>query len=115
MGNGKIYYSCFPDVQFYDYTKVDNRIDIVNKHTNYDLTFSYDGYNWEVCEKMLKNNVRVAVVFAKQLPEQWRGHNVISGDDYDVRFRDDRNVIVGLKFKQVRNKYTKDMKFVVQD
>jgi hypothetical protein len=105
----------FPNVQFYDYTKVDNRLNIVTTYDNYDLTFSHDGYNWDVCEKMLKNNVRVAVVFKDVLPEQWRGHKVVSGDKYDVRFLDDKNVIVGLKFKRVKNKLTSDMKFVVQD
>jgi hypothetical protein len=114
-GERKNVLQLFPDVQFYDYTKVDNRVDIVHKYKNYDLTFSFDGYNWNICEKMLKSGVRVAVVFAKHLPEQWRGFNVITGDDYDVRYRDASNVIIGLKFKHVRNKYTKDMKFIVQE
>lgn len=114
-GTKKNILQLFPDVQFYDYTKVDNRLDLVSKYDNYDMTFSHDGYNWNVCETMLKNNIRVAVVFAKNVPEEWRGYKVVSGDDYDVRFRDDKNVIIGLKFKQVRNKFTKDMKFVVQE
>lgn len=104
----------FPDIQFYDYTKVHNRIDLLNKYKNYDLTFSYDGYNWNVCENMLNNNVRVAAVFKNKLPETWNGVKVIDGDLYDTRFIDERNVIVGLKFKQVRNKLQKDMKFVIQ-
>jgi hypothetical protein len=114
-GEKKNILQVFPNTQFYDYSKVDNRIQLVSKYTNYDLTFSYDGYNWNVCEKMLKSNVRVAVVFAKHVPEEFRGYNVVNGDAYDVRFRDDKNVIVGLKFKHVRNKYTKDMKFIVQE
>ena len=104
----------FPDIQFYDYTKVPNRIELVKKYDNYDLTFSYDGYNWNVCTDMLKNNVRVAAVFKYALPDVWNGVKVIDGDLYDTRFIDERNVIVGLKYKQVRNKLQKDMKFVIQ-
>jgi hypothetical protein len=104
----------FPDIQFYDYTKVPNRVELVKKYNNYDLTFSFDGYNWNVCTDMLKNNVRVAAVFKYALPDVWNGVKVIDGDLYDTRFIDERNVIVGLKFKQVRNKLHKDVKFVIQ-
>lgn len=113
-GKNKNILEIFPDIQFYDYTKVDNRIKLVEKYKNYDLTFSYDGYNWDICEKMLKNNIRVAVVFHKQLPPTWNGYEVINGDLYDVRFNDEKNVIVGLKFKYVRNKLNKNNNFVVQ-
>ena len=30
----------FPEVQFYDYTKVYKRIELTKKYTNYDITFS---------------------------------------------------------------------------
>ncbi len=113
-GQKKNILQLFPDVQFYDYTKVDNRIDLMKKYNNYDLTFSFDGYNWGICKKMLDNNVRVAMVFENKLPEVWNGYKVINGDLYDVRFKDEKNVIVGLKYKQVRNKPTNDMKFIVK-
>lgn len=105
----------FPDVQFYDYTKVPNRITLLNKYANYDLTFSFDGYNWDTCQNMINNNVRVAVVFANKLPEEFNNIPVIDGDLYDTRFLDDKNVIVGLKYKKVRNKLQKNYKFVVQE
>jgi hypothetical protein len=103
----------FPDVQFYDYTKVPNRMKLMMLYPNYDLTFSYDGYNKDTCLQMLENNVRVAVVFNK-LPETLWGYKVIDGDLYDMRYRDEKNVIVGLKFKRVRKKLHKDYKFVIQ-
>jgi hypothetical protein len=53
----------FPNVQFYDYTKVYKRIALMEKYPNYDLTFSYDGYNDEECKKFLENGGKVAVVF----------------------------------------------------
>jgi len=105
----------FPDVQFYDYTKVPNRITLLNKYTNYDLTFSFDGYNWDTCKQMLTNNVRVAVVFKNEPPTKWKDIDVINGDLYDTRFLDDKNVIVGLKYKKVRNKLQNNFKFIVQE
>lgn len=103
----------FPDVQFYDYTKVPTRFKLLEKYPNYDLTFSFSGHNWDICEKMLKNNVRVSVVFDK-LPDTFKGYKVIDGDKYDMRYQDEPNVIVGLKFKKVRNKLDVSNKFVIQ-
>jgi hypothetical protein len=105
----------FPDVQFYDYTKVPNRITLLKKYPNYDLTFSYDGYNWDICKKILDNNVRVAAVFKNKLPKYWNNVTVIDGDQYDTRFIDEPNVIVGLKYKKVRNKLNENFKFVIQE
>ncbi len=103
----------FPDVQFYDYTKVVNRFKLTKMYSNYDLTFSYDGHNKELCLQLLEEGYRVAVVF-KTLPRNFWGYEVIDGDLYDMRYRDPKNVIVGLKFKKVRNRLEKNNKFVVQ-
>lgn len=103
----------FPAVQFYDYTKVLNRIELTKKYSNYDLTFSYSGYNINECQLALESGVRVAVVF-KQVPSKFWGLKVIDGDAYDMRYHDKKNVIVGLKFKTVRTKLNKKIKFVVQ-
>ncbi len=103
----------FPDVQFYDYTKVPNRHRLTKKYPNYDVTFSFSGHNWNDCKVMLENDVRVSVVFNK-LPETFEGYEVIDGDKYDMRYMDNKNVIVGLKYKIVRNKLTSDNKFVIQ-
>ena len=85
----------------------------MKKYPNYDLTFSYTGYNLTECQNMLLNKIRVAVVF-KRVPDQWQGYPVIDGDKYDMRYKDDNAVIVGLKYKTVRNKLMSNMKFVVQ-
>ena len=42
--------------------------------------------------------MNVAVVFNK-LPETYLGRKVINGDDTDLRFLDERGVVVGLKAK----------------
>lgn len=104
----------FPKTKFYDYTKVYNRTKLLQKYKNYDLTFSYSGYNLDECMLAMENNVRVAVVFKKELPKTFWGKKVIDGDAYDMRYYDKKNVIVGLKYKRVRNKLDPKYKFVVQ-
>lgn len=103
----------FPDVTFYDYTKIDGRVQLLKKYPNYDLTYSFNGMNWDMCEKMLNNNVRVAVVF-DQLPTHFRGFKVIDADLYDMRYKDPKNVICGLKFKKTRNKPDENNTFLVR-
>ena len=103
----------FPDVQFYDYTKVPNRVKLLSKYPNYDLTFSYSGENLPQCQEMLSNGIRVAIVF-KTVPNEFMGVQVIDGDKYDFRFIDSKNVIVGLKFKKVKTKLEVNHKFVIQ-
>jgi hypothetical protein len=111
--NGQNILQIFPDVQFYDYTKVKDRVGLTTKYPNYDLTFSYTGYNLTDCQMMLLNKIRVAVVF-KKVPENYMGYKVVNGDKYDMRYKDDEAVIIGLKFKRVRNQLTDKIKFVVQ-
>ncbi len=101
----------FPDVQFYDYTKVLNRINLKKKYKNYDLTFSFSGTNIDEVMKAFQSKTRVAVVF-KEVPETFWDKKVIDGDKYDMRYYDPKNVVVGLKFKRVRTKLTKSS-FVV--
>ncbi len=110
-GTKKNLLQIFSDVQFYDYTKVAKRYELVKKYKNYDITFSYSGHNMTECVSMLSNKVRVAMVFNK-VPQKYMNFKVIDGDKYDMRYRDKRNVIVGLKFKKVRNKLTEN-KFVI--
>lgn len=107
----------FPDIQFYDYTKVFNRIDKMSKYPNYDLTFSFSGDNWSECENTLKEKTsRVAVVFENKLPLYYKGFKVVNGDDTDMRYRDPKGVITGLKFKKVRSKIdTKQSPFIIPE
>jgi hypothetical protein len=87
----------FPDVQFYDYTKLPRpwRRTLPNYH----LTFSHSGENTADCEAALAHGINVAVVFAGSLPETWNGYRVVNGDLSDLRFLDPKGVIVGLKAK----------------
>ena len=40
----------------------------------------------------------------KPLPSQYKGFKVINGDETDLRFLDENNVIVGLKYKLIMTK-----------
>ena len=90
----------FPNVQFYDYTKLSNRRDLPS---NYHLTFSRSESNDTAVASHLANGGNVAVVFnvkkGAALPESWNGFTVIDGDDTDLRFLDPQNVVVGLRGK----------------
>lgn len=111
--NGKNILELFPTVQFYEYTKVAARADLMKLYDNYDITFSYTGYNLTECQNMLLNKIRVAVVF-KAVPDNFMGYKVVDGDQYDMRYKDKKAVIIGLKYKRVRTKLTNNIKFVVQ-
>ena len=111
--SGKNLLELFPDVVFYDYTKVYNRINLLNQYSNYDLTFSYDGFNIDECENFLQNGGRVAVVFfGDKLPKRFNGWKVIDGNLYDMRYLDEKQTIVGLHYHKVASDY-KDGHFVM--
>lgn len=82
----------FPTIQFYDYTKIANRVFIPE---NYHLTFSRSESNHDLAMQQIAN-YNVAVVF-DNVPETWNGYQVVDGTETDLRFLDPQNVIVGLK------------------
>lgn len=90
----------FPDIQFYDYTKIINRD---NLPANYDLTFSYSGKSEFIkyVNKAINNKMRIAVVFKDKnnLPNEFMGLSVVNGDNTDIRHLDPQNVIVALYAK----------------
>lgn len=104
----------FPSVQFYDYTKVANRMRILQHYPNYDLTFSYSGENWSECREILKAGGRVSVVFENHIPIKYRGYTVLDGDYTDLRYLDAEGVIIGLKFKRTKQPLTEKQTFIVR-
>ena len=90
----------FPEVQFYDYTKIVNRRDLPD---NYSLTFSRSECNGDHLETALSNGMNVAAVF-NGLPSEWMGIPVIDGDEHDLRFLDPKPCIVGLSAKGTAKK-----------
>ncbi len=104
----------FPDIQFYDYTKVMGRLNLMNKYDNYDLTYSFNGSNMETCLQLLKAGIKVAMVFEK-VPTEFNGFKVVDGDLYDMRYKDEPGSIIGLKFKKVRSKPDMLNTFVIRE
>jgi hypothetical protein len=109
--NGVLYrniFAAFPNVQFYDYTKILGRK--VKDIPNYDLTFSAaDGNDVDVI-RAIAEGLNVATVFGikktEAMPETYNGRPVFNGDDSDLRFLDPRGVIVGLYAKGKAKKDT---------
>ena len=102
--NGKLYrniFSAFPDVVFYDYTKVLGRK--VSNIPNYSLTFSAADGNDNDVAKAIAQGYNIAVVFGIKktlpMPETYLGLPVFNGDESDLRFLDPKGVIVGLYAK----------------
>jgi len=92
----------FPDIQWYDYTKIANRRDLP---ANYHLTFSLAESNVADARVALANGMNVAAVF-RNVPREFLGVPVIDGDKTDLRFLDPKRVIVGLKAKGKAKKDT---------
>lgn len=94
-------FEAFPDVQFYDYTKILGRK--VNAIKNYHLTFSAADGNDKDVTKAIEQGYNVAVVFGlkktQAMPESYLNRVVFNGDESDLRFKDPANVIVGLYAK----------------
>lgn len=90
----------FPQIQFYDYTKLPGR----KVPSNYHLTVSYSAVNKKYAAKVLKSKHNPAVVFKGELPKVWAGRPVVDGDKDDLRFLDPAGVVVGLKAKGAAKK-----------
>ena len=92
--DGKVYKNvmlAFPDVQFYDYSKVLGRKSALAL-PNYHLTFSLSEENDADAIIALSQGYNVAVVMNlnknQDKPATWGGFPVVNGDDTDVRFYD---------------------------
>ena len=112
--NGKNILEMYPDIQFYDYTKVYSRIGLLDKYPNYDLTYSYNGHNWGCCESFLKRGGKVAVVFENQdmLPMKFKGYNVWDANGYDMRFMDPKGWIMGLHYHKTAANYDSNGNYI---
>lgn len=113
-------FDAFPEITFYDYTKIPNRR--VSGLDNYHLTFSLSESNDRHALHALDCGINVAVVMRvsvgnhlhpeqypkEPLPDSWGGYPVIDGDTSDLRFLDRHAgplsgpVIVGLRAKGKR-------------
>jgi hypothetical protein len=88
-------FQIFPEVQFYDYTKVLGR---KAAYDNYFLIFSQADGNEADVNRAIAQGMNVATVF-DQVPATYKGRPVIDADETDLRFLDPKGVIAGLKAK----------------
>lgn len=93
----------FPDIQFYDYTKINGRKAALALD-NYHLTFSLAEDNDSDAFSALEEGYNVAVVMDLKRndpkPAKWAGFPVIDGDSDDIRFFDpDGGHIIALHAK----------------
>ena len=95
-------FDAFPEVQFYDYTKHQNRKrDGFQWPANYHLTFSRsENVSLDKCIEIIDSGTNVAVVFnvpmGQPLPETFMGRPVLDGRTHDLRFLDPIGHWVGL-------------------
>lgn len=123
LNDGRTLLETFPDIQMYDYTKDARKARAYGRGelpANYHVTFSRSEVNENECLEVLASGGNVAVVFSTRkctrfcvydvetrqcrkvshrLPATWHGYRVVDGDLDDLRFLDDRNVVVGLRAK----------------
>lgn len=90
----------FPEIQFYDYTKIPKR----TPPDNYYLIFSESETNAREVTAEMARGLNIAVVFTGGLPATYRGRPVVDGDVHDFRPSDPKDCIVGLKVKGVKGK-----------
>jgi hypothetical protein len=110
-------FEAFPEVQFYDYTKIAKRV-LKTLPPNYSLTLSYSAanprYSEMIIEAALASGANVAVVYRTKAQRDallesgssvssgngaTLSRSVIDGDETDMRFMDPKGVIVGLYAK----------------
>lgn len=82
-------FSNFPDVQFYDYTKREDRMDkfLEGKFpSNYSLCFSRSEDNEDYCQTVLQRGGTISVLFRDGFPSSFLGYPVLDGDQDDLTF-----------------------------
>ena len=101
----------FPNVKFYDYTKLPR--DPRGLPSNYHLTVSLSESNQDKIQKAIEWGYNIAVVFEDKLPDTYLGLPVINGDEHDYRPVDPQGCIVGLVVKGPKGK-ADDSGFVIR-
>ena len=96
----------FPNVNFYDYTKIANRLN--KTPDNYKLMFSYSpaGKFQSHVRLAMAANVPMSAVFYPAIPDTFLGAKVINGDNSDIENLKYSypNYIIGLKYKNANGR-----------
>jgi len=100
-------FAAFPDVQFYDYTKIAKRFRTTASISNYHLSLSYSEanvqYSTNAIDAHLNAGAPLVVVVRNQKEKETiaaeYGQTVIDGDETDLRFTDPAGALILLKAK----------------
>jgi hypothetical protein len=84
---------------FYDYTAILGKALKYKGHPNYVLTFSRKENNDAEIITALNNGINISAVFRNQLPQSYKGFEVVDGDASDVVMLDHNGKVLGLKAK----------------
>lgn len=103
FNDGETLFEKFPNITFYDYTKLNNRKNIPD---NYYLLWSYSEASKKYAAMRPENMNWVVVFKDSNFPETFLGRKVIDGDENDLRFLDPDNIVVGVKAKGPAKKDT---------
>lgn len=124
--DGKNILDIYPTTKFYDYTKVKSQVKNAQRWENYDVTFSFanstEFNNLENSLYTLSSGEKISVVFdldtfprdkegKKQFPKTFLGYPVANGDETDLTFLQQKQVL-GLDLKKT-NSNQSDNKFVL--
>lgn len=105
-------YEIANNVVFYDYTKIPSKAGdkIMPSGHRYMVCFSRSEDNEQTALEILQNGGVVSMVFAKELPSEYKGFKVIDGDDRDDLMLDcEPSTIIGLKAKGDAKKINQDL------
>lgn len=113
----------FPETIFYDYTKSPARalqfLSGKDWPANYHLVFSRSETNEYDVQRVMRAGGSAAVVFDTganaALPAYWHGYSVTDGDEHDLRFRQARGHLIGLRAKGAARKDTLGFTVPVRD
>jgi hypothetical protein len=100
--HGMTIFDIFPDVFFYDYTKIPNRK--IGSIKNYHLTFSYSARPdfqkiFMKAREFYGTAINHAFVYLREMPKTFMGLKVVNGDEDDARFKDAPGIAIALKAK----------------
>jgi hypothetical protein len=119
--DGKNILEIFSDVQFYDYTKMPQRMALAKKYPNYDVTLSFNGYNSNICRSYRDNGGKVAVVFLGKMPKTFMGFKCEDGNNDDMRYLNSPSSVIFLHYHRTANDYkngsyqTPNSRFIVME
>ena len=112
--NGYNIFDWFAEIQFYDYTKVFDRLEKSKNYPNYHLTFSRSEENLHDAWDAMAAGFNVTMVCSKEYKTKNLGDH-IDGDTHDLRFLDKSNSIGYIVFLTAKGKARKDKSgFVVR-